>query len=146
MRNLHGIISIILAFSAFGLGAIQISFSSVLTSVVYLLIIFIFVLITAKNYCAKCNSREYCNHYIFGKISVFLTEPDSSEYKMSDYLSVGVTLISVILFPQFWLFENPVLLLIFWFLLIVAGLEIYFYVCNRCINKKCAICGKLKEI
>jgi len=145
MKNVHGIISILLAFSAVSIGMLSIALSSVLIAFIYLLLIVTVVLIVARNYCAKCTSRENCNHIIFGKISVFLTEPNKDTYNIADSICVAVPMAVVFLFPQFWLIENIPLFIVFWLLMSIAGVEVYCYVCNRCLNKKCSLCRNKKE-
>ena len=145
MRNLHGIISIVFYFAAFGIGFISILQVSQILSVIYLLVIIAFTLIISLTYCRKCSVRNNCIHHIFGKISETLSKPNPKEYNFWDFIAVAVPTAAVIIFPQFWLIDNIVFLLFFWLFTVIAGLEVWFFVCNKCLNKKCAMCRNKVE-
>lgn len=145
--NIHGIISISLIFISFGIGVVSIAPYSILLSIVALLIIVLAIFTVSIVYCSKCNCRDYCNHYIFGKISVLVSKKNLKQYNSIDMLlGVVLPLGIAIAFPQYWLFKNSILLICYWAIIAIAGLEVMFFVCPRCKNDKCSMCkNKLGE-
>jgi len=56
---------------------------------------------------------------------------------MLDILGAAVPLTVLIIFPQFWLWENKIFLIIFWLLVFIALVEIRLFDCRNCNNEKC---------
>jgi hypothetical protein len=52
-------------------------------------------------------------------------------------LGAAVSFAVLIIYPQFWLWENKIFLIIFWLFLFIALLELRLFVCRNCINEKC---------
>ncbi len=122
--NVHGIISIVLIFISFGIGIASIAIYSVFVSLISALTIILAFITISIIYCSKCKCRDNCNHLIIGKISI----------RFSKFNSVGL--------PQNWLIKNPTLIILYWGFIVLAGLEVYFFVCNNCLNDKCSMCRK----
>ena len=112
---------------------------SKLLGLIYLMIIILAFSFIALTYCTKCPIRERCNHLIPGFVSK-LRKYNSSSYTNLDIVSTLFAVLVIITFPQYWMFESFYLFLIFWFLMLIAGIEIFFFVCSKCGNMKCALC------
>jgi hypothetical protein len=138
--NKHGIISIVIAFLAFALAIVAISFNRFDLAFVYILIILTGFLIIMYSYCTKCEGRFSCGHVIIGKIAQWLPCRKNSPYTNLDYLGVILPFLIIVILPQIWLWKIKWMFVSFWILLIVAALEINKYVCNRCVNTKCVMC------
>ena len=146
--NTHGIISMVLFLISMGIGVASVAIYSVFMSLVSVLITALALIVVSICYCSKCKCRTNCNHLIFGKISVLFSKPNAGKYTGND-LVIGTLLpiLVAIAFPQYWLVKSPNLLIAYWVIMIVAGLEIYFFVCTSCFNDKCSMCRnkKMKE-
>jgi len=138
--NIHGIISIVLFLISFGIGVVSVSLQTLILGIFYLLLIVLAFIVTAIFYCSKCLCRDHCNHIFIGKISILFSKKKAISYNVFDII-LGITpMIAAIVFPQFWLIQNPIMFVSFWCFLIIAGLEVYFYVCNKCRNFNCKMC------
>ncbi len=146
MKINHGIVSIILISVALAIGFFAIYQSSVLFSLGFVAVILTAVLILSVTYCAKCQVRNNCNHYIFGKVSEFLSKPNPEEYNLTDNLITAVFVGVVVIYPQFWLIENTPLFVAYWSLIAITGIDVLFFVCNKCKNKKCMLCRNKLEL
>jgi len=62
-----------------------------------------------------------------------------------DKIGLCVSLAGAVIFPQYWLFKNPVLLILFWVFCIPAWASLPLYLCKRCRNFECPI-NMAKEI
>lgn len=139
--NLHGIISLFLFLIAFAVGIAAIVPYSILLGFASLAIDVAALIVISVVYCSKCPCRDNCNHLIVGKLSVLFSKKRTGEYNTFD-LVVGVVIpvLVALSFPQYWLFKNMTLLLIYWGCIAIAGIEIYFFVCSKCNNTKCTMC------
>ena len=54
-----------------------------------------------------------------------------------DIIGVVAPLTALLVFPQFWLWENKTNLIVFWLLFLIALAEIMLFVCRKCKNEKC---------
>jgi hypothetical protein len=144
--NVHGIISIVLIFISFGIGIASIAIYSVIVSLINLLTIFLAFVTISIVYCSKCKCRDNCNHLIIGKISILFSKFNPDKYKNKDLiLGVMIPMLIAIGLPQYWLINNPTLLFLYWGFIVLAGLEVYFFVCNNCLNDKCSMCRKKQK-
>jgi hypothetical protein len=145
--NIHGIISILLFFIVMGIGVVSIAIHSISLSLISLLTISLALVAASIFYCSKCKCRNNCNHWIFGKISILLSKYNPEKYTNYDLiLGTIMPFLIAIAFPQYWLVKSPVLFVSYWGLSIIAGLDIYFFVCNNCLNDKCSMCRKKSTI
>jgi len=48
-----------------------------------------------------------------------------------------VIMVGMIVIPQYWLFKNHTLLIMFWILFILISVPFPFYICRRCQNYNC---------
>jgi hypothetical protein len=138
--NHHGIISIIFVLIAFSIGIISVAINSLLWGFVDFLLVPIAFVVVAIVYCSKCKCRETCNHVIIGKLSILLSKRNSNPYTAFDWTIGLAPMVIALIFPQYWLIRNPLLLICFWSFLLFGGFEALFCVCNRCNNYKCKLC------
>ena len=142
MKNrIHGLISILLVISAFLIGMYAVISQSLVYGLVYVCVIAASPFIIGYAFCSKCPCRlDSCGHIFVGKITKYVPDRTQSEYTIADYIAVFVPMLILIAFPQLWLWDNKILLGIFWMFFLVAAIEINFFVCTRCGNKACALC------
>lgn len=139
-RQHHGILSLILLFMAVGIGAISIVRSSRLMAITYMLISAISFVLIVYSYCSKCSCRKHtCGHVLPGIITRFLPQRIEARYTIMDYIGVALPLIVIVVFPQYWLIDNILLIVSFWSLVLVAVVDILLKVCKGCENKYCSI-------
>lgn len=142
-HNIHGIISIVLVFLSFGIGVVSIAIYSVIVSLISVLTIILAFVTISMIYCSKCKCRNNCNHLIIGKISTLFSKFNPDKYTKKDLIwGVIVPMFIAIGLPQYWLIKNPTLIILYWGVIVLAGLEVYFFVCNNCLNDKCSMCRK----
>ena len=149
MHNLHGIISLIL-FKVAVLAALAYLFlTSISAGLVYLMLIGIASLSVLYAYCAKCQARakceardHRCSHVFPGKATRFLPTRKQGPYSPADILVTGGSLASIVIFPQYWLWQNKTVLLTFWGLSVIAVGQILLRVCPTCRNHKCVMYRK----
>ena len=134
----HGVFSLILIFFSIVIGLLVIMNKSLSMGLLYIVIIFVSPVIIVYSFCSKCICRlDSCGHILPGKLSKLLPSRKQNNYTMLDILGATVSLTVLIIFPQFWLWENKIFLIIFWLLLFIALVEIMLFVCRNCNNEKC---------
>lgn len=140
-RHVHGYISVLFVFAAMNIGFIALHKHSFSLAICYAILTIFAYCIVAVVYCSKCQCRDTCNHLLIGMLSKFLSRPNLSPYTKTDVIfGVAIPVGITILLPQFWLSKYPALLLSFWVLLLIGTIEIIFFVCKGCENKKCSMC------
>jgi hypothetical protein len=140
MQVSHGIISLFLLCAALAIALGAIFPHSVAFGALYILITALCTLIMAYSYCAKCPCRHAgCGHVIFGRIAKILPERKQGPYTFWDILWTTISIATILLIPQIWLIDVIVALVLFWTFIILAVLDIVFFVCPDCPNKNCAL-------
>ncbi|MTI81107.1 MAG: hypothetical protein FH758_09500 [Firmicutes bacterium] len=140
IRKFHGFISLILIVIAVIFGAVIISRVSPLWAVVYLILSMISALLIVYSFCSKCPCNAVsCGHFFPGKIAQVLPKREEGLYGALDYVGVLASFIILFLFPQYWLRNEIILITIFWGLVLIALLDIAFFVCKGCENKYCPL-------
>jgi len=143
MHNLHGILSLMLIKVAVLTALVYLFFTSAAIGSIYLALIIAASLTIMYAYCAKCAARDHhCSHVAPGKLTRWLPQRDSGPYSTLDLLATGGSLILIFIFPQYWLWQNKTVQLIFWGVTIVALAEILLRVCPDCRNQNCMLCKK----
>lgn len=139
-RQEHGILSLILFFMAVGIGAISIVQTSSLMAITYMLTSAISFVLIVYSYCSKCSCRKHtCGHVLPGIITRFLPHRIEASYTIMDYIGVALPIIVIVVFPQYWLKNNILLLVSFWSLILVAVVDILLKVCKGCENENCRL-------
>lgn len=139
-RNIHGIISILLISTSFAIGIIVMSFYSLLLALLGILTVILFLLLVSALYCSKCKCRDRCLHVLPGIISKMIAKNKVGKYTAFEIVAgVAFPLLIVVVLPQYWLFQHIWFFIVYWFLFVVAGLEISNFVCKKCENKLCPL-------
>jgi hypothetical protein len=143
MNRFHGVFSLVLMAVSLLFGVYALMSDSVITGVIYMAVIAISIAVILYSYCSKCDCRlNSCGHIIPGKLTRFLPDRPDRGYNIFDYVGVLIPLAMMILIPQLSLWKNKILFSLFWGFLIIALIEIFFFVCKACRNEKCPICTK----
>ncbi|UCF93066.1 MAG: hypothetical protein JSW39_02610 [Desulfobacterales bacterium] len=141
MRNkFHGVFSLLLIIVAIFLALASIWGKPVSTGLVYLAIVLTSPVILLYTFCAKCLCRsDDCRHVFPGKLTQWFPRRKQGPYTFADIVGTVVSLAALVLFPQYWLWQNKTLWLAFWLLIGIASIEILAFVCRGCKNARCPI-------
>ena len=140
-RKTAGISAMIMFGMAVAAGLIAVMLEEVLLGIVYLLITALSGWIIIKTFCAKCPAKDDCSHVLPGRIAARFSRK-AVPYTTVELTAVTVSVAFILLFPQYWLFGNPVLAGVFWLLCIGAVVPLPPCVCIRCSNSFCPLCRK----
>jgi hypothetical protein len=141
MLKFHGIMSILLILTAFILGWFQIFIASFAFGLIYIGLFlltnfFIYIL-----YCSKCPADiKTCPHVFQGALKLIFPVKKEGDYTKFDYGVIILSFLAIVLFPQYWLKNNLLLLIAFWIIIVFALFQIGTFVCTGCCNKKCRLC------
>jgi hypothetical protein len=140
MQTLHGIVSLTW-FTIAVLAALACLLSiSTPAGLIYLILVGLASLAVLYAYCAKCSVREHCCSHAFpGKAASWLPPRAQGPYSLADICGTGGALASIVIFPQYWLWQNRAVLVLFWGLIIIAVAEIRWWVCPGCRNQNCVM-------
>jgi hypothetical protein len=139
MKNFHGITSMLLFIASTEIAGYALFNYSALLGSAYILILILGFSFISLTYCIKCPIRAKCNHIIPGLVSK-LRKYNSTDYTRRDIITTLITLLVIIGFPQYWMFKSFSLFIVFWIVISITLVEIFFFVCSKCSNKKCALC------
>jgi len=140
IKKFNGVFSLILLLAAVCVGVYAIAKYSVVIGAVYIGITAFCVLGIIYSFCAKCECRSgSCSHVIPGKMTNLFPDRKQTNYSFGDIFFTIVSLLVILLFPQYWLWRNTSLVILFWILIAAAVVEILFFVCKNCKNKKCPV-------
>ena len=143
MKKFNGITSLLFFGMSVLIGLYILRTNSVNLAILYIVIMLATAIMIPYVYCTKCPCRKTnCAHVLPGLITRFMPDRDSESYTVIDWAIVMILLGLLILLPQFWLYENILLFSIFWILSITAVLQIQFFICKTCDNKKCILHGQ----
>ncbi len=148
-RLFHGWISLIMMGTIVSIGFFEIFSNSIVYSALYLGVVIIGLIIVLIAFCSKCKCKDSsCRHIIFGIITRYLSKRMPGKYSFFDIFLTVIGLLSIIIFPQYWLIKSPFLFGLFWTTCIILFMEITFFICKKCENDYCPvkILGKTKEI
>ncbi len=140
MGSLHGITSLAVFTLALVVGLMGIAHSAPTAAALYAMLLGAAALTVCGTYCAKCPCRKKaCGHLLPGLIARILPARRQTPYSTFDLVLTAAALAAMVLFPQPWLTRLPVLLVLFWLLVIAAAAEILGRVCPRCRNPHCPV-------
>lgn len=145
MKKFHGVFSLLLFISALILAAYSICIQNFTLGIAYSVAIPTGFLVIAGVFCSRCPcAPNNCSHVLVGYLTIPFKKKEGN-YKLSEYIWTGVVLAVLIGVPQYWLFQEYWMAIVFWGLSLLAGIEINLFVCKQCGNKFCGMC-KNKEI
>lgn len=140
MHRLHGILSMVLIIIAVLTALVHLFFTSAIIGCIYLVLGIAASLTILYAYCAKCAAREHhCSHLFPGKLTRWLPGRTPEPYRSIDLLATVGSLALIFLFPQYWLWQNKAILLVFWAVTIMALADIFLRVCRDCRNHNCML-------
>jgi hypothetical protein len=98
------------------------------------------------SFCTKCCCKHQCSHVVLGWIAKWLPARPVGKYERRDLLGVIVSFAAIAIFPQFWLWTQPLMGMVFWVLTGVIIWEIARGVCPSCRNVLCPFHPKLQPV
>lgn len=138
----HGVTSLLLEGLAIVIGFMAIWQVNKWVGAFYAVLILISVPLVLYAYCAKCEIRlTDCRHVIPGQITRLLPDRDEAPYNFRDYMGLALAVITLVAFPQPWLWGNLPLFIFFWTCVAVGLVQILMKVCKGCGNRKCIMCS-----
>lgn len=133
-----GVVGLALVLAAMVMGGGVIFSASVLAGLIYLLIFIAGWGVVIYAFCAKCPCKRNCGHILPGLAArLFKRRPGS--YSKIELAAVVVSLLVMVAFPQYWLWQYPALLVVFWVLAAIAGVLSPTIVCKGCNNTFCPL-------
>lgn len=143
MKKFNGITSLLFTGLCLLIGLYILWINFIILAIIYLAVMIIAAFVIPYVYCTKCPCRNSsCAHVFPGLITRLMPNRELQNYTLTDLMVVGIFLGIFVLMPQFWLIKNLVLFSIFWILLIIAFVQIRLFICKKCDNKKCLLCGQ----
>jgi len=137
----HGVFSLILILISVVMALGYVLINSIGWGLAYLSIVVVANPVILYSYCAKCLCREdACSHAIPGKLTRLLPLRRQGPYSFWDYFATALSLVALLGFPQFWLWQSKGLFILFLILVTIGLLEILFFVCRTCSNANCPNC------
>jgi hypothetical protein len=139
--HFHGVFSLLIICIAVIIALFSLFDQSGVIIAGYILILIFAPVLIVYSYCSKCVCRDYqCGHVFPGKLTKLLPERRQGPYSFIDITSTAVSLAALIGYPQFWLWQNRPLFIVFWMLTIFGLTEIILFVCKGCKNENCPVC------
>jgi hypothetical protein len=145
--RIPGLASIILGFTAVGIAIYQLFKNSIILGIVYTICFIVFFIITLYYYCRKCPhiKDNSCRRVLFGWATGRLFKPvKPAPYKPHEKLAQYFNMFVYIIFPQYWLFQDKFLFIIFWVLMILSVVIQLIAICPGCKNAFCSYRVKKK--
>ncbi len=114
--------------------------NSILMGVLYIIVILLSLVVIAYSMCAKCPCRFHsCAHIVLGQLTRWLPDRKPGKYTFWDKVGTIVYLVGLHALPQYWLWQNKVLFILFWVLSITVFLVLHFAACPTCKNEYCPL-------
>jgi hypothetical protein len=133
-----GVVGLALVLAAMVMGAGVIFSASLLAGGIYVLIFIVGWGVVIYAFCAKCPCKRNCGHILPG-LAARLFKRRPAAYSKMELAAVVVSLLGMVAFPQYWLWQYPVLLVVFWVLAAIAGVLSPSIVCKGCNNTFCPL-------
>jgi hypothetical protein len=109
---------------------------------IYLAIVVVGLWGIITSFCTKCCCKHRCSHVVLGWIAKFLPPRKVGKYSGSDVVGVVVSFLAIALFPQAWIWAQPMAAVAFWLLAVIVIIEIARGVCPTCANTLCPFHAK----
>lgn len=141
MLKFHGISSLLLIVAACALGCFQIFNTSNTAGAVYIGVFLLAYSLIFVLFCSKCPADiKTCPHVISGALKRVFPVKRNGDYTKFDYGITALSVLAMVLFPQYWLKNNIALFIAFWIMIVIAVFQIRTSVCTGCCNKECGLC------
>ncbi len=145
-RDLFGITSLIFVMTALFVADIELLEKHIFAGILYSLIIVVATDLLLFTFCLKCPCKSNCGHIIPGRLAMHFKSRKTGPYTKTDNIIVSSSLVSLIIFPQFWLWKNWGLFIVFWILLIIGFIQIRKVICRSCGNIYCPANADFKNL
>jgi hypothetical protein len=140
----HGLTSLTFAGAAIVLAAIAMFQVSAWTGIGYLLVCAVGATLVVYSFCAKCPCKAHCAHILPGKAAM-LFKRRPGPYSRTESALTMVSLLLLIGLPLPALWNNPMMLVAFITLFIIAIVQVRSVVCRACGNSYCPF-NKAKQV
>lgn len=138
-KQSFGILAFCMFAAAILIGMYGISLYSLTTAGIYLAGCIVLFITFVFAYCTKCPIRKKCVHVVMGLMTSLMPDRPAGRYTFSELAAVFTFYGFVTLFPQYWLINNPVLMLAFWTLFIGEWILNHYTICRACENIHCKL-------
>ena len=146
-KRFWGLVSLGLNAAAVTVGGWAVYSASLEMALIYLFLVLVCANIVLYSFCAKCPDRgEHCVHVFPGMLAVHLPQRKQRAYLGRDLGATIMALLVILAFPQYWLWQQPVLFGLFWLLVIVSQFMNHRRVCCECRNRNCPLCRDRSEL
>jgi len=137
-RILHGWISLFLMAIIVALGFKCICKYSLIFAILYGCIAIDGLTAVLAAFCSKCPCRlTSCRHIILGPITRILPGRKEGKYSAIDIVFTTIGVLSIIIYPQYWLFKDVPTFIGYWVTVFLLVLEITLFICTGCENLFC---------
>jgi len=141
------IICISLLTAGIVIGLIAVCRISLLAGLIYGLLTLIGLAIINFSFCTKCTCRhENCGMIFPGKLTRLWPQKKQSAYNILDYTAIVLSLCLITLYPQYWLWSDKFLLMLFWLIFVIAHVHIRLAICRGCENAHCPALPRKPEV
>ena len=141
MHRFHGVASLTLIALAISTAVVFLFLKSAAGGLAYLMLVLTSSTAVLMAYCAKCTARDrHCSHIFPGKLARLLPQRPAGPYSPMELAATAAALAVLFFFPQYWLWQNKWVLLVFWALTAAALAQILLRVCPNCRNLNCLMC------
>jgi len=135
----YGFIGLLMLIAAVLVGLYGILPYSVTAAGIYLAGSIVVFLIFVFAFCAKCPARDNYTHVLQGMLTRCMPGRTTGPYSPGDLLGLVLFFGFVALFPQYWLIQNLVLMVLFWILFLGNLVITHFMCCKGCGNIYCML-------
>lgn len=121
------------------MGAYVILSANILLGIIYIVLGILGLVVVTRALCTRCPyPYQYSDCLFFPfkwikKLYKFRPSPPNFWDKLAIIVGMGI----IFLIPQYWLFKNKILFIIFWIVAIILLLRISVYLCKHCRNFNC---------
>ncbi len=137
-NRFHGVTSLGFVAIAVAIAAVPMFQASLTLGAVYLAICALGSGAIIYTYCAKCPCKAHCAHVLPGKAAMaFDRQP--GPYTATEMTVMILALLTLVGFPQFWLWQYRGLFIAYWLLFAIALVQVRAVVCRNCDNVYCPL-------
>lgn len=137
-KQFHGISSIILVGVSIAIAAVALFMTSWMLGAGYLVLSIAAGQLIIRAYCAKCPCKAHCAHVLPGKVAMNISRTPGP-YTPAEMAILGISLLVLMGFPQYWLWQHTGFFIAFWALNAIAVIQIRKVVCKACNNIYCPL-------
>ena len=136
-NKVHWVTSLSLIYLALIIATVTILHHTQVIGWIYAILVIVWPLPVAWVYCRKCTCRLDCGHIILGLLTRLMPQKKCDKYTLTEIILMIIPVVAVFVIPQFWLWQEKFYFATFWILSGIAGIEVLFFVCQKCSNEHC---------